>query len=480
MALTGIYFNNFKGFKEDTTIDLHPLNIHMGHNSGGKSSATQALRLMMQSFQDFSTIGDLSSREPRLTFRHPDNDLGGFRTVATGHNRERSIGLGLSIDSRPPMSADPLKLSTVFSYDEDHGSKLDSLIVEIKDRSIKFARRKNGDLKCTQPSARVILDWWQEEISRIPHNRSSKQEEISPNADDLRSLEAWLSRNKIDFTYGWIPSWPLQFGTEKRGRPFISRERTPALLDNLRGFWDFQSYLMNRSLAWSLGAIEYVGPLRQFPARITTEASESRGIGPRGERLAIYLSRHPDVTEDINRALSIMEMPYRINIRDLHEDSLVGTVGDVVFLTLTDVNSGLVATPADVGFGVSQVLPVIMRLMSERSSTVIIEQPELHLHPRLQARLGDVVVKSVSEYRNQVILETHSEHLLRRIQRRIREGQISPSSLAVRYFDSAQGFSTMTSMLIDKNGDLLNSWPGGFFDESYEDLFAGRSAGLGD
>ena len=150
-------------------------------------------------------------------------------------------------------------------------------------------------------------------------------------------------------------------------------------------------------------------------------------------------------------------------------------------LRLLDKRNGTVVTHRDVGVGISQVLPVLVSAFGMRNQTHLIEQPEIHLHPRLQAELADVFIESaLGENRNSFILETHSEHLLLRIMRRMRETAtgklpkgampISPKDVAVLYVERKGKRSIIREMPLNENGELLKAWPGGFFEEGLREL----------
>jgi predicted ATPase len=136
----------------------------------------------------------------------------------------------------------------------------------------------------------------------------------------------------------------------------------------------------------------------------------------------------------------------------------------------------------DVGFGISQVLPVIVEaLYVPRRSIVIFEQPEIHLHPRVQADLADLLIDAIGARENgiprecQFIVESHSEHFLRRLQRRMAEEVLSNEDAAL-YFVHAEGTTTRLDPLeVDLYGNILN-WPAGFFGDEMEDLVARSDA----
>ena len=131
----------------------------------------------------------------------------------------------------------------------------------------------------------------------------------------------------------------------------------------------------------------------------------------------------------------------------------------------------------DVGFGVSQVLPVIVQLFyAPDNSVIFIEQPEIHLHPNAQALLADVIIDAINMRENQkkrrvqVIIETHSEHLLRRLQRRISEEEIKTSDVKAYFAKNNQKSSQLEELNVDEYGNILN-WPDGFFGDMEKDMY---------
>ena len=151
-------------------------------------------------------------------------------------------------------------------------------------------------------------------------------------------------------------------------------------------------------------------------------------------------------------------------------------------LILVDQNTETVVSHRDVGIGISQVLPVLVSCYGLRDQIVAIEQPEIHLHPALQAELGDVFIQSaLGEQHNNFILESHSEHLMLRILRRIRETAdkgistdtvpITPDDVSVLYVEPVPGGAQVVEIPITEDGDFACPWPQGFFAERAKELF---------
>jgi predicted ATPase len=131
---------------------------------------------------------------------------------------------------------------------------------------------------------------------------------------------------------------------------------------------------------------------------------------------------------------------------------------------------------------VSQVLPVLVGAFASNKKIVAIEQPEIHLHPALQAELGDVFIQSaLGESNNRFIIETHSEHILLRIMKRMREThnsdlpegipEITPHDVCVLFVQPDGASSIVRHMELDEEGQLLDPWPGGFFEEGFRERF---------
>lgn len=160
------------------------------------------------------------------------------------------------------------------------------------------------------------------------------------------------------------------------------------------------------------------------------------------------------------------------------EDSLMNSAGEIIFLKVRHRLRDDLGFQ-DVGSGISYVFPILTSLWASKMS--FIEQPELHLHPSAQCELGDVFIAAYNKGANAVI-ESHSEHMLLRVLRRIRETtnnylapkelKFNSNNLRIYYFNpEPNGFTSVKEIRIDDSGELLNTWPGGFFSERDRELF---------
>lgn len=179
--------------------------------------------------------------------------------------------------------------------------------------------------------------------------------------------------------------------------------------------------------------------------------------------------------EHLNQMLSQLEVPYEFT--PTYRTAEMFEPEDPAYLRdlsrtwhLEDLRSGAAVKLRDVGYGVSQLLPVIDACVHARGQVICVEEPELHLHPRLQAKLANLFATAVVSFGNQVIAETHSESMLLRIRRLVRQGVLRPDDVAVLYVDNGNDGANVRRLRLGTRGELLDPWPTGFFDDSLSDV----------
>lgn len=234
--------------------------------------------------------------------------------------------------------------------------------------------------------------------------------------------------------------------------------------------------------------IHYLGPFRQYPRReYTWSGATPLDVGRFGERTVDAVLAADANNEMRNRRWKAHRRPFSEFLAGWLDD--LGLVhqfrvqeiaeGSNLYRVYVQQRPGAAEVVlTDVGFGVSQFLPVLVLLyyVPERS-IVLVEQPEIHLHPAVQSGLADVLINATQRRRIQVVVETHSEHLLRRLQRRVAEEEIRRDEMMAFYCEFKRGKSELVRVGVDLYGNIVN-WPEGFFGDTFGEIAAIQEAGL--
>ena len=175
----------------------------------------------------------------------------------------------------------------------------------------------------------------------------------------------------------------------------------------------------------------------------------------------------------INEAFTRLDVPHELFMKKISNDD--SSDANRLEIRFKDLRNKTKVLPMHVGTGTSQMLPIIAACELRKDFVpIIIQQPELHLHPKLQANLGEYLYEKRNldhgEY-SPILIETHSELLILRILKLIKEGKADPSEVAVNYIVNTEDGPSITELRIGKDGEFIDEWPAGFFEEQGDELF---------
>ena len=237
-----------------------------------------------------------------------------------------------------------------------------------------------------------------------------------------------------------------------------------------------------------INKIYYLGPLREPPQRnYQWSRVQPWDVGYRGERAidAILAANSRGEKRNLRKRghyKTLEEMVAHwlkeLGLIEGFSVSEISSESSLYEVQVTTDKGSLPVNLADVGFGVSQILPVLVLVYYvPEGSIIIMEQPEIHLHPSAQSGLADVLLQ-VAHHRNlSIVVESHSEHLLRRFQRRVAEGEYLAPDIKLYFCDRVDGRSQLQDLHVNQFGEIQN-WPQDFFGDGLGEITATRMATL--
>lgn len=423
---------NFKAYKDSGEIPLAPLTIIVGTNNSGKSTLFHALLALVQAAR-----GPDQGAAPCLVTKGLV-DLNGYHDIVHGKSRAKSSSFEISVG----LEANLARLRT---FTGENNQKLDEFRV---------------------PDHADLLFALDEELNQIRVIRSSLRLGEKNTISAERKNGKWTS---VSLPKGAPKDSPLDFVNVF---PFI---QLPMYGDSAE-----HKYAANISFfcarMWSeifAKKISHIGPLRErVPWYTAIGARTSSKFGSGGENLIADLAskerdRHSEKTrlELVNDWLATREVLKRVHLDVDKEANVRMLVGDE-WEGPANINI------AAMGEGVSQILPIIAYcLFGMNDDCLLMEQPEIHLHPALQAELGELFIDVSQTGHRQILVETHSEHLVLRVRRRVAEGKLKPEDVAILFVEKHGSESKVRKLDLDERGHF-SDWPEGFFDEAYQESMA--------
>jgi hypothetical protein len=214
---------------------------------------------------------------------------------------------------------------------------------------------------------------------------------------------------------------------------------------------------MSLAIRRELENISYLGPIRRKPERDYVWNRKVGYMDMDGHNAVQVLLSDKEIVEKVSRWLNRMGVAEKLEVRK------VGRSNRYEVLLHRE---GVKANLRDVGIGVSQVLPVLtLAFFAPKGSTILLEEPEIHLHPLAQSVLAELFVEVSKERQVQFIVETHSEHLFRRMQTLMARGTASTDDCAMYFIEKGEKGAEIRELKIDEFGRLTN-WPDKFFGDA--------------
>jgi len=441
-----LIIRNFKSLREPAPIKLRPITLLLGPNSSGKTALIQTIILLKQTAESRNILTP-------IVVRGRYADLGSYKDMIFRHDINRNLEIGIKLNTqrlRPsPILLIPPRISR-HVYEKARRMLrtsnfcflkftigLDPLRERIVNKGIEFSIGEQAYLKISD--SHLIG-----EFDNMPFDIEL----------DNNIVASFKTTNVLFVT---DPFWP------PIARSRIERYRNEAMLimlSLLRGsLFQLQRLLIDKTY--------YIGPLREYPHRYYIASGEyPRDVGLRGEYTVEV------IYSDFKRREQLYEkLKFWMRKMDIAKDMRLKSIAEGIYaLTILDPKQKIEINITDIGFGASQLLPIIVEgIYARPGSILLIEQPEIHLHPKLQAILADFLIEVAKEGK-QIIIETHSEHILLRLRRRIAEEKITNKDVAIYYFELAEHGTEITNISVDEYG-TLESLPKGFFEEDIIDTY---------
>jgi predicted ATPase len=492
MSIHSIKVENFKKFSS-LELDLRcPITLIYGENSSGKTSSIRALLGLMQTFL-------VSNKYQVWNAQGEFVDLGLYKDYIKNHNIKEKFSISLRSSEYTPYQFNYKRgqkskvkqkprheTEQKFTYEHDastnqaklfsftettYGEDLADLVKISPEYGMEAISSPSVSLKVSRPRTRSYF-----------HYNVDPKSIIS-----MFSGEAFDSNIKENYPSS---SQPLEVNLDQKFKISLRHSETKKGIG--RSYFKFYQY--NRAMDETgqfLSKIFYLGPLRMSPFRSYKISSHTSDVGPTGDTTPLALSYLHRRAQKDNTKNKLHQARYR-NFLNWFEmlfpgyEISVEQSEDVVRLKVK--TAGRVDSISDVGFGFSQVLPILVQAASmEPEETLIIEQPELHLHPKAQVAFANFLT-AAARSGVKFIIETHSEHILKGLQLQISKGQladsvqendgvdvtpiektaaigISSEDIKIYYFHKDDA---VTNMKLNQWGEIEGGWPDGFFDESYK------------
>lgn len=405
---TRLHLTQFKAWRDTGDVDLRPVTMLLGTNSSGKSSLIQSLLLLKQTAMspDRTIHLNLGGDDLRDYF-----NFGDFVDVlAQNPGSAREFTIALDFETKSPSRVSSGHFAATYGQASSGATVIRELLLSTNSHRFRAVRRERGAYS-------LFLD--------DEGQPRGKGRHLAPE----RSI-----------------AFPVEAITAFEQQGAVAQDLSLALRRELEG-------------------IVYLGPLRRKPERdYVWNKSVPGEIGSDGDRAIDVLlssaqtrnSEYSEIIEGVSKWLNRMGVAKRLEVRQTSR-----TRYEILI-----EQDGITANLRDVGIGVSQVLPVLtVAYFASPGNTVILEEPEIHLHPLAQSVLAELFVEVSKKRAVQFIVETHSEHLFRRMQTLIAQDKTSPEQCSMFFVEGGRRGARLRRLEVDEYG-VVQNWPDKFFGDS--------------
>lgn len=426
-------WKNFRSLEDTGWLKIKPLTILLGPNSSGKSSLIAPVLMFAQ------TIQSRDGRSP-LVSRGKFVDLGTFKEIVTDHETEKKLELGVRFHVHKHLKS----LDAVGSYPP---AGFELILGAGKDpSSIELESFKVTDLFGRTYFTRKKIKTGYGLSGAIRASKMTKEERLA--VRKARRTNFFFTPTRVLSEYESLESEKSDPSTD------FSPEFSHYLKASGRTAGSIFSFF---------NSLTYIGPLRSKPFRhYKLSGEEIFSVGVSGENTASLLkAKQQQNPKELNKWVKAFGFGQSVNLK---------TISDDLASILFSQKEGAPLNIADLGFGASQIFPLIVQsTLADGGSLTIAEQPEVHLNPKLQGMLGDLFVQLANQGQH-VLLETHSEHLLLRVRTLIAKEEINASDVAIYFVEKLGGRSIIRKLNVDANGHIPDSeWPNEFFDDALKE-----------
>lgn len=424
-AIRSMSFRNLRAFRDTGELDIAPTNFLFGKNSSGKTTVLRAPLFFKQLVQQRTITG-----EAPLVGHYVD--FGSYAEAVYNGEKSRDISISITLG----LNARRILRDVVGK---------DNPIIESNSFTVTFTLHWNASRKHIQYNSITFSNIRGVVILQLTRTGPNRYRVELPDIGWSEVIEDETELSFTSLSLGLLRLPVLRSATLAKGGEVARRV-------------EIYSYEFFRTVLQATEEIIHIGPLRDMPERAyrldrvaTPSTATQHVIG--------LLVNSSEATHTVSEAMRDLGVARQIELTS----PAPGYAG----LTVRDIVSGRRDNLADVGFGISQVLPIIAQLATaKRGNLVLIEQPELHLHPETQGRLADVMLRLAGQREVTLFIESHSESMLLRLRRRIAERSLDSNDLNVYVTNAGE----VRKAAVDQNGGMdMSAFPNDFFEEDWID-----------